>query len=158
MIPFCAHAKVLIMPGFYLPMVEIEEKGEAHLPGVCQRTNLKSFEDEPPSTTTHDTPFAKKYARSVVGQTARTHLSEICRPGEVCLEKICAIKFWRTALNKYTRRDGLRMNDCFQLKDGRIRSTSTATREQNELFIKLSKKKEFASEVDPLEIYASPSS
>ena len=40
--------------------------------GYAMNTNLNAFEDEPPSKTTHDTPFAKKYARSVVGQTART--------------------------------------------------------------------------------------
>ena len=93
-------------------------------------TNLNAFEDEPPSTTTHDTPFAKKYARSVVGQTARTQplfRGDKYAKGPLfvtsgrCASKILRHKnFGGTAL---TSTPGVMVSGPvirFELKDGRI--------------------------------------
>ncbi len=94
-------------------------------------TNLNAFEDEPPSTTTHDTPFAKKYARSVVGQTARTQPlfrgDKYATKGPLfvtsgrCASKILRHKnFGGTAL---TSTPGVMVSGPvirFELKDGRI--------------------------------------
>src|SRR6478672_2597413 len=92
-------------------------------------TNLNAFEDEPPSTTTRDTPFAKKYARSVVGQTARPSSEVASMPtkgplfvtSRRCASKILRHKnFGGTAL---TSTPGVMDSGPvipFELKDGRI--------------------------------------